>query len=119
MVRANPWLLRLYVQQLMVRSVMVVAIPVAPNAVSNAIRVVNVLSAPKVKASAVMAVAATRAVAAVANVQVNVVLSAVTNHVLIRATKHAPSLGMSLVLRVAQKAAAHVLTLATRAMKHV
>ena len=121
MVRANPWLLRLCLQQLTVKNVAMVA--ATPNAVSNATHAANVLSALKAKASAVMAVVATRAVAAVANVQVNVVRSAlrsaVTSHVMIHAAKLAPSHGMSLVLKVDQKAAAHALTVATRVMKYV
>jgi hypothetical protein len=122
--QASQWLQRLCLQQLTVKNVAVVLMVAAtPNAVSNATHAASVLSALKAQASAVMAVVATRAVAVVASVRVNVVpsarLSAVTNLVLIRATKHAPSLGMSLVLRVAQKAAAHVQTVATRAMKHV
>ena len=123
MVLAHRCLQRLRVQHLKATSVTDVAIRAARNAVSNATHAASVLSALKAKASAVTVVVATHAVAVAANVLVNVVpsarLSAVTNHVLIRATKLAQSLGMSLVLRVAQKAAVHVRTVATRAMKHV
>jgi hypothetical protein len=83
---------------------MVAAIAVALNAASNAIHVVNVVSAPKVKASVVKVVVATHAVVVVASARVNVVqsarLSVVTNHVLMHVQKVVTSLVMSHVMKV-------------------
>jgi hypothetical protein len=98
---------------------MVAAIAVALNAASNAIHVVNVVSAPKVKASVVKVVVATHAVVVVGNamqnVAGNVALSAPPS-ALIHATNLALKAEAKGEMKAVKKVAALVQTLEINAM---